>query len=322
MCFGLSALFAKGAYAGGASVTGMLIWRFLLAASILWVVVSLRRPALPAPRVVLTAVGLGALGYALQSGLYFGAIARLDAGLAALLLYVYPAIVTLIGISRRRESPSVRKAVALACSAVGLALLLGLGGLGSAKPAGVAFALGAAVTYSVYTVVAATIPRDTDVFLVAAIIITSAFASLLTATALTSAPLSLGPPSDVWVWVSAFAVVGTVVALALHQAGLQRVGPSTTAILSCVEPVVAALSVAVVQGERLTLGQLLGGAAVLAGVVVLQLRSAPSLPLQRQTGPLAGLRRAGPLAGLRRALPRAAADLSGASAAPRRSGRR
>ena len=217
VCFGLSALFAKGAYAGGASVTGMLIWRFLIAASILWVVVSLRRPALPAPRVVLTAIGLGALGYALQAGLYFGAIARLDAGLAALLLYVYPAVVTLIGIGLRRESPSVRKGVALACSAVGLALLLGLGGLGSATPTGVAFALGAALTYSVYTVVAATIPQEADVLFVAAIIITSALASLLTATFLTAARLTLGPPSAVWLWVSAFAVVGTVVALAFHQ---------------------------------------------------------------------------------------------------------
>ena len=70
-----------------------------------------RRCARLPRRVVLTGLGLGAAGYSLQSGLYFAAIGRLDVSLVALLLYTYPAFVTIaaLALGRARAVPADRR---------------------------------------------------------------------------------------------------------------------------------------------------------------------------------------------------------------------
>ena len=61
-------------------------------------------------RVVLTGLGLGAVGYSLQSGLFFAAIDRLDVSMVALILYTYPAFVTVAAMLLGRATPSLRTA--------------------------------------------------------------------------------------------------------------------------------------------------------------------------------------------------------------------
>jgi len=57
--------------------------------------------------------------------------------------------------------------------------------------------------------------------------------------------------------------------VSLFFAGLKRVGPTTASILSTVEPVVTVVLAFAVFGELLGTLQLLGGALVLAAVLVL-----------------------------------------------------
>jgi hypothetical protein len=53
---------------------------------------------------VLTALGLGAVGYATQAGLFFAALERMDASLLSLVLYTYPAWVALSAAALGRET--------------------------------------------------------------------------------------------------------------------------------------------------------------------------------------------------------------------------
>ena len=80
-------------------------------------------------------------------------------------------------------------------------------------------------------------------------------------------------PGDVtaegWGWLAGIAVVSTVAAVSLFFAGLKRVGPTTASILSTVEPVVTVVLAFRVFGELLGPFQLLGGAFVIAAVLVL-----------------------------------------------------
>ena len=55
---------------------------------------------------MLVGLGMGAFGYAAQSGLYFSALTRIDASLLALLLYVYPVLVMAGAITIGRERAS------------------------------------------------------------------------------------------------------------------------------------------------------------------------------------------------------------------------
>ncbi|MFD1932141.1 DMT family transporter [Nonomuraea mangrovi] len=264
--FGLSPIFAKGAYQSGVSVTEMLTGRFVIAAVVLWAVCAWRRPALPTGRVLLTAVGLGGIGYAVQALCYFGAVARIDASLAALLLYTFPALVTALAVALRRESLDRRKLAALGCSAVGLVLLLGLGGVSEGGTTGVLLALGAAVAYSLYLTVADGLPAGVDVYLLSAIVCTAAAITMGFA-----GGFQLPGTAEGWMWTGLLGLVSTVLAMATLFVGVRLLGAPTAAILSCAEPVVTLASTSVVYGESLTPGQLAGGVAVLAAVLVLRL---------------------------------------------------
>ena len=270
-CYALSVVFAKGAYAHDVEVATLTLWRFAIGAGVFWTLVAFRRPARVSRRTVLNCVGLGAVGYAVQALTYFGAVAVMDAGLAALLVYTYPAIIALIGFLTRREPPTRRRVVALACSGAGMLLLLGLGGFSAVSPLGIGLALTAAVTYAVYTIVASSLPVDADVSLLMAIVATSALASVTVFTVASGKPLALAPDPVVLGWVVTYVVVGTVLAMLLHQRGITRVGAGTGGILSSIEPLVAAGAVALVYGETMSPVQVAGGLVILAGVVVVQL---------------------------------------------------
>ena len=85
------AVFAKKAYSHDVSVLTLLAVRFTLAAGAFWAIVAARRarsqssPSTPRSAVV-AGIALGAVGYAAQSGGYFGALTRIDASLNALLI--------------------------------------------------------------------------------------------------------------------------------------------------------------------------------------------------------------------------------------------
>ncbi len=282
-CYALSVVFAKGAYAHDVAVATLTLWRFAIGAVVFWMLVAFRRPARVNRRTVLTCIGLGAVGYAVQALTYFGAVAVMDAGLAALLVYTYPAIIALIGFLTRREPPTRRRLVALACSGAGMLLLLGLGGFSSVSPVGIGLALTAAVTYALYTIVASSLPAYADVSLLMAIVATSALASVTIFTLASGQPLALEPDPVVLGWVLTYVLVGTILAMLLHQRGITRVGASTGGILSSIEPLVAAGAVALVYGESMTPVQLTGGLVILAGVVVVQLPVLPRMARRQLT---------------------------------------
>ncbi|MCW3065133.1 MAG: family transporter, partial [Solirubrobacterales bacterium] len=137
---------------------------------------------------------------------------------------------------------------------------------------GVALALSAAVVYAVYIPVAHRVTADADPLAMAASVAGGA-AVAFTAAGLVSGRLAVGFSAAAWGWVTAMALVSTVVAVAAFLGGLARVGPGRAAILSTVEPPVTVTLAFLVFGESLGLAQLLGGALVLAAVLVLQVRS-------------------------------------------------
>jgi drug/metabolite transporter (DMT)-like permease len=269
--FGAMAIFAKLAYDADVGVLTLLVLRFVLAAPILWAIYAVRRPAgrLPAGRVLLAALGLGAIGYAAQSALFFSSITRIDASLAALCLYVFPALVTIGAVALGRDRLDRVRVAALGLAFAGLVLILLVGGAGSPDPLGVALALGAALAYTAYILTSETVLARTEPLGLSALICTGAAVSLLVA-GTGSGKLDLGFDAIGWLWLAGIAAVSTVLAIVLFFAGLSRLGPSRTSIICTVEPLVTVALAFVVFGEQLTAVQLAGGALVLASVVLLQ----------------------------------------------------
>jgi drug/metabolite transporter (DMT)-like permease len=255
--FGGMAIFAKIAFRHGATVTSLLTLRFGIAAAVLWAVVAIGRRPPPPRRVVVAGAGLGAFGYSLQAACYFSALQHIDASLTALLLYTYPVLVFGGAVILGRDRPTRAKAGALALAAAGTGLVLVGGASGALNAPGVALALGAALTYTVYILVADTVVGEGDPFALAAIVSTGAFAALL-GFSLATGRVDLSLDASGWAAIVALALISTVAAITAFLLGLERVGPSTASIVSTLEPVVTVALAALVFAERLGVVQLAG----------------------------------------------------------------
>jgi drug/metabolite transporter (DMT)-like permease len=297
-CFGAMAIFGKLAYKAGLSPDALLLLRFTVAAALMALMLLVRpelrsnarvprpteRGTAGARRVLLIALALGALGYATQSTLYFSALTRIDASLAALVLYTYPVLVTLAAVALGRDRLTRRRTVAVMVASGGTVLVLVGAGAMRFDGIGVGFAFGAAVTYTIYILVSDTVVNRLPPAVLATLVMTGAALSLGVRALLTGGvDLHVSPAG--WLWILCTAVVSTVLAMLTFFAGLARTGPSTASILSTFEPVVTATLAALTLHEFLTPIQIVGGLLVLSSVAVIQLRTRAdkqgSLPTQR-----------------------------------------
>jgi drug/metabolite transporter (DMT)-like permease len=279
--FGAMAIFGKLAYDAGVSTLTLLLVRFALATVVFGAMIAagprLRvRPA--GVRAVAGGLALGAIGYAAQSGLFFSALRRLDASLLALLLYTFPAWVTLAAFALGRERPTRRRLAALALSSCGLVVVLA-GAAGSGfDAAGAAMGLGAAFAYTAYILVADRAGAAVAPLMLATLVCTGATATFAVAGLLTGS-IDLGFRAQGWLWLALIAVVSTALPIATFFAGLARVGPSTASILSTFEPVVTVTLAYLAFSERLSAAQLAGATLVLAAAVLLTAPARPRRPI-------------------------------------------
>ncbi len=271
--FGAMAVFGKLAYDNGATVGTLLAVRFALAAALFWALVfaegSARELRSLGRRDITLALALGACGYAAQAGCFFAALDRIDASLLSLMLYTFPAMVAVTAIALGRERADSRRIGALGLASGGLVLVLASAKAGSLDPVGTALALTAAVVYTTYILVSEGIAGRLRPSLLSALVCTGAAVSLTIGSAAVGDLRPGEVSAEGWGWLAGIALVSTVAAVSLFFAGLKRVGPTTASILSTVEPVVTVVLAFLVFGELLGVVQLVGGALVIAAVLVL-----------------------------------------------------
>jgi len=272
VCFGALGLFGRTAYAAGADVTSLLFLRFSLAGAVLASVMVVRRQPLPGRRMVLSLMVLGGVAYVSEAGAYFAALQHVPAGLAALLLYSFPALVALLQrfVFGERLGRVKWLAVALALGGTALTTDLDQGGV---KPLGVMLGLLAALLYAFYVVISARVAGGAGPLASSTVILCSAGASLGLVV------LARGPAfpttSTGWAAVVALALVSTVAAVLLFFVGMARIGPVNTSLVSTMEPLTAVVIGALFMNERLSARQLVGGLLILLAAGMLAWSDAP-----------------------------------------------
>lgn len=275
--FGVMPVLTKVAYADGTSVTGLLAVRFSVAAVVLLGLARWRGEALPRGRRLVPLLLLGGVGYVVESWCYFAALQRISAGLTALLLYAYPALVVLLSAVLARTRPSRSSATCVLTASIGTALTIGP--VAGGQWTGVLLGLASALSYSVYIVVSAHVIGGFGPFATAAVVMAGA-GLVYDGTALTTGA-ALPSTSGAWWAVAGVTVLGTVVAVSAFFWALDLLGPADTAVISTFEPVVSVVAAALVLGEALAPLQLVGGALVLTAVAVLARApgTGPGVPL-------------------------------------------
>ena len=296
--FGSMGVMAKLAYGAGASVLTLLSLRFALGAALLWAFAARRgvaRGVAAAPRAAAAALSMGLLLYSAESGLYATALTRIDASLAELLMFAYPAIVVVAAIALRRERPSRRRFGAVAIASAGVGLVLLGGATGAIDPVGVALALGAAVLYAGYVLTTHGIGGRLHPLTFSALVCSGAAISFTLFGAASGELSTAGVAPAAWLWVGLIALLSTAFGMTAFIAGVERLGPSRASIMSALDPVVAVAAAALVFGDRLGPVQLLGGLLVVSAVVVLQVPGVRALRLRARTRTRARVGRAEPV---------------------------
>ncbi|MBO3706522.1 MAG: DMT family transporter [Candidatus Accumulibacter sp.] len=269
--FGAMPILAKLAYAEGVDLPSMLFLRFALAGVLMAVLMRLRGMRWPHGRTLLLLVAMGSLGYVGQSFCYFAALQHATAGLTALLLYLYPAIVTVLAAILTRRRLSLLRLLAVAAALLGSGLAIG--GSLAGSPLGILLGVAAAMIYSIYILVgervtplAGAMPSSTVIMLAAAAVF--GLMAFSQGAALPASPVA-------WAAIGGIALLSTVVAMITFFAGMARLGAADAATLSTLEPLVTVILAAVFLGEQVGGWQLAGGAIILAAVIVLA-RSQPA----------------------------------------------
>lgn len=268
--FATLAIFIKIAYAAGANTMTILAGRFVLAAVCLAVLLKARGISLAVDKQLLKRLFLlGGLGYGLMSTLFALSIKYVSASLAAMLLYTYPAIVSVLSFFIGDEKYTWQKGVSLAVCFSGLFFVLGVS-FDNISMLGFVCGLGSAIVYSVYIVIGNRVVKSADP-LVTTTYVCAAAAAVFTVTGTVSGTLNFDLPPAGWLAIVGIALLATIVGILGFFAGMSRIGATNASIISTMEPVITVLLSVALLKEQITPLQIGGGILILCGIVILQL---------------------------------------------------
>lgn len=273
--FGFLGIFGKALYEHGVTPGELLSLRFTIAAAILWPIVVMRFPNAwrLRPAQLLACASLGTLGYALFSSFFFMSLQGLSASLAVLLLYTYPVWVAAGAWILWREAIPKAKLPALPLALAGIALLV-WSDFSVERGGAWLFGIAAAVFYALYILASSRLLRG-----IAPVI---SLTYILTSAGFTLSMLHWRDSSRVifvivenWPALLGIVAIGTLGAMGLFLAGLQKLKPWEVSLLSTLEPVTGVFLGGVLLGERMGLTQIIGAISVLGAMIVVSVPGRP-----------------------------------------------
>lgn len=245
----------------------------------------------------------GVFGVALAQLSFFTAVQYLSVGVALLIEYLSPVLVVLWLWLRHGHRPRRLTVAGVAVAMAGLVLVLDLTGA-VVHPVGVAWSLTAAIGAAVYFVIAGsmqdgfpTIALTSGAMIVATVLFGIAVAVGVMPIAAPAGDVTLGGQDYPW-WVAAIgvALISSVTAYLTGAAGARILGSKVAAVFGLLEVVTAVIYAWLLLGQALRPIQIVGGAAILAGLLLVhrdELEGAPALiemPAGEQPAAVSGLR--------------------------------
>jgi drug/metabolite transporter (DMT)-like permease len=216
---------------------------------------------------------LGAADYGVGGLLYIGSLRHIDAALAFLLVYTFPAMVTLISviIGREKLRPSLVLAVVLTFIGVAMVLEAGMAITGE-QWIGVGMVLSAALILAVSLVFCEGLMDRLSASQISFVTHGSGGVLMLSLLPFVGLrPDILLEPRNliVLIYISVF---GTAISMILFYMGMKKIGAARASIVTTAEPVFVVLLAWMLLGETLSPVQIAGVAIQVSGVLLVQLR--------------------------------------------------
>jgi drug/metabolite transporter (DMT)-like permease len=223
---------------------------------------------------ITAAIGLFVL--CAQSWCFFSAVERIPVATAVLILYGYPAVVTLGSVAMGHMRLDWKVGAAVILVSLGCGLVCSDAVLHDLDSTGLIFAFGAMLLLSlnlllIQLVMPGRPPLGVTAYMLAGSLL--GFFLLYGGDPLLSVPGSALPVAI------ALGLLPTALSIALLFLAIERIGSGLASIGSSVEPVAAAVLAWAILGEPLGSWQLFGAACIVAGIVI------PNLSALKRIGP-------------------------------------
>lgn len=273
-CWGLSAIFAKGAFEAGITPGQLAQARIAVAAIPLLAYLALRRrDLLVPPRAAIGPIVAFGLGLVAVNWSYYTAIDRMPVGVAISLQYTAPVLLLVTVALVARRSPGGLVWLAGLLTLAGAILVSGAyNGLRDLDPVGVGAGVASAITFAAYLLSAEAAGRR------------GAHPATILAGGFTVALVAWGIFLPWWDWpiarlaepeialrVLGVGLVGTLFPFLLAVNALRVLSAALAGIAATTEPVFASGLAWLLLGQSLGVPQLVGGGLVVGGVVLAQL---------------------------------------------------
>lgn len=273
--FSFKAIFVKLAYAAGPvdAVTLLALRMGLSLPLFAWLVWASRRPA----SIPLTlgdgfrVAVLGLLGYYLSSLFDFYGLQFISAGLERLILFTYPTLVLVFQAIAMRERPTPRTLLAMGLCYLGLGIAfvhdLGAAGGGHAVLVGSLWVFASAVTYALYYSGTGMMLKRMGSMRMAGLCGSASSLMVLAHYLLVADVTQLAQlPAAVWADAAMMALFSTVLPIYWVALAIQRLGPTHTAAVGNLGPVLTMLASWAILSEAISGYQIAGLVLVLLGV--------------------------------------------------------
>ncbi|WP_394940473.1 EamA family transporter [Psychromicrobium sp. YIM B11713] len=289
VAFAFSGTFAKGLFETGWSSGAAILGRIGGAALVLLIpviVMLVRR--WPTVRGELPRIALyGVVPIALCQLFFFNAVQHLSVGVALLLEYLSPVLLVLFSWAQSRKRPQVLVLAGAISAVAGLLLVLDLSGTQSVDLMGVLWGLAAAVCSAFYFVMSARAVDGVPPVLMiggglvvgAVLILVLGVLGVMPMTFSTQNVVFAGQSMSWLVPVLGLALVGTVFAYTTGVLSVRRLGTRVASFVSLMEVLFAVVWAWLLLSELPHPIQLLGGALIMLGVILVRMgeqRSASS----------------------------------------------
>ena len=220
------------------------------------------------------AVYVQSVFFFLSAWLYFLGVERMNAGLATVLFYTFPAVVAVLNVFVFHEHMTWRTVAALAFSLAGIVFISGVISPDSITldPLGIAFSVAGCVAFAVYSVLIQKTARVESSFTATfSISLVCLAASLVFFNAELAGLASIGVYELI---VScALAIFSTILPIILFIYAVGRIGATKAAIVSIAEAPSSLLLAYFVLGETISLFQGIGSCLVIASILIVTVKT-------------------------------------------------
>ncbi len=270
--WGISGTVAKIIFNSSTSPFDLANMRLNLAFIIMLIYFSIRKPAILKVKKseIKDLVILGVFGITAVQTTYYFTMSLLSVSLAIFLQFLAPILITVYCVVFMKEKVSLLKLGALILSLCGSYFIIfgSGGGIGNIKALGLITGLASAIFSAFYTLYSKKCTNKHNPWTV--LVYGMGAGAILY--------WFVSPPWVVWsgrspselLFVLYIALFATIIPFGLYLLGIRYLIPTVAGVISMLEPVVASLSAFIILGENMTMIQVLGGAAVMGAVLLLQ----------------------------------------------------